>query len=463
MPGTMTPAEEGVDTATHAIPDSARATKISLTMAWWGVCSALFYIFLAATLAATYGTVNTIIAMVLSVISYGLINGVLARYAIGTGLSVSLFSRVLLGKAGALLATAIFFLTAIYYAVFEGSVIAVAASQVIGGLSYGWACVIVVGLAVPMVFGSVQRFLDKLNGVLLPFYIAGVIGAVVATIAAYGYSNAWLTYLPAGGAPANGWLHAFIAYMGVWVLMMFTVDYARFGAKRDISYHCRFNFGMPFYVMTFLVNGLVGIFLITSGEVATVSETGVVEKLIAVLGGVVALLFIWVTQTRINSANYYLATVNMQAFFEKLLRIRLPKWTWAIVVGAVVLIMMRATDVFSYILAALNYQGIFVTAWVGVALTHVLSGRYRQMFGERIYYHFHEVPSFNPAGLVAWFAAAGAGLAMTLSGVASGYAPLVTVALSVAIYAAMLRVAKPGWYALAPEVSRAGADIGAAP
>lgn len=79
---------ENVDTATRSIPDSDRATKLSLTMAWWGVCSALFYIFLAATLAVAYGTVNTIIAILLTVVSYGLINTILARYAIRTGLSV---------------------------------------------------------------------------------------------------------------------------------------------------------------------------------------------------------------------------------------------------------------------------------------------------------------------------------------------------------------------------------------
>jgi hypothetical protein len=29
------------------------------------------------------------------------------------------------------------------------------------------------------------------------------------------------------------------------------------------------------------------------------------------------LLFVWATQTRINTANYYLATLNMQAFFAR--------------------------------------------------------------------------------------------------------------------------------------------------
>lgn len=450
MPGQVTTESQpaGVDSATHAIPDADRASKTSLTMSWWGVCSALFYIFLAATLAVAYGTVNTIIAMVLSVISYGLINGVLARYAIRTGLSVSLFSRVLFGRAGALLATAIFFLTAIYYAVFEGSVIAVAASKVIGGLSYAVASVIVVVLAVPMVFGSVQRFLDKLNGVLLPFYAIGLVAAVVATIAVNGYDNDWLTYVPAGGPSPTGWIDAFIAYMGVWVLMMFTFDYARFGARADTRYHARFNFGMPFYVVTFLVNGLVGIFLITSGPVATVSETGVVERLIAVLGGVVALLFIWVTQTRINSANYYLATVNMQAFFDRI-GIRGPKWIWAIVVGIVSLIAMEASDVFSYLLLALTYQGIFVTAWVGIALTHILSPRYGRLFGNEVHYRFAEIPRFNPAGLTAWFVAAGVGLAMTVTGVGAGYAPVVTLVLAIVIYAGFLSSIKRRWFVVA--------------
>lgn len=437
---------ENVDTATRSIPDSDRATKLSLTMAWWGVCSALFYIFLAATLAVAYGTVNTIIAILLTVVSYGLINTILARYAIRTGLSVSLFSRVLFGKAGALVATAIFFLTAMYYAVFEGSVIAVAASQVVDGLSYGVAVVLVVAYSVPLVFGSVQHWLDKLNGVLLPFYVIGLVAAVVATIATYGYSNAWLTFEPAGGAPENGWISAYIAYMGVWILMMFTFDFARFGAHKDVGYHARLNFGIPFYCMTFLINGLAGIFLITSGEVAAVSETGVVDQLITVLGGVVALIFIWVTQTRINSANYYLATVNMQAFFEKILGVALKKWIWAAIVGVAVAVMMSATDVFTYILAALTYQGIFVTAWVGVAMTHILSGKYERMFGDRVYYRSNEVPNFNPAGLTAWFIAAGTGLVMTLTETAASYAPVVTVLLSAVIYVAFLQAPRRSWF-----------------
>lgn len=442
------PATTEVDTATHAIPDEARSTPLSLTMAWWGVCSAVFYIFLAATLAVAYGAANTLIAIVLTIVTYGLVNGVLSSYAIRTGLSVALFSRILFGRAGALLATLIFFLTAIYYAVFEGSVIAVAASEVVPGLGYGVACLLVVAYSVPLVFGSVQHFLDKLNGVLLPLYLLGLVAAVVAAVARYGYSNKWITYAPEGGSPADGWVSAYVAYMGVWILMMFTFDFARFGRGRDAAYHTRFNFGMPFYMVTFGLNGVVGIFLITIGEVATVSETGVVDQLITVLGGAVALLFIWVTQTRINSANYYLATVNMQAFFEKLLPLALRKWMWAVVVGLIVLALMNATDVFSYILTALTYQGIFVTAWVAVAVVHILSGAYERLFGDEVRYHSDQVPAFNPAGLTAWLTGAGVGLVMNLADLAAAWSPLVTVLLSAGVYAVLMRRPRPEWFAL---------------
>ena len=74
------------------------------------------------------------------------------------------------------------------------------------------------------------------------------------------------------------------------------------------------------------------------------------------LMGVWGLLFVWVTQSRINTANYYLATVNMQAFFLKVAGLRAPKFVWALVVGAVVYALMMA-DIFSRILQALAYQG----------------------------------------------------------------------------------------------------------
>ena len=98
-----------------------------------------------------------IIGLVLSVIAYAAVNAVLVRHVIRTGLSVSLFSRILLGQTGAAVATLIFFATAIYYAVFEGSVIALAL-QSYAGIAYPVAALIVVVYSVLLIFGSIQAY-----------------------------------------------------------------------------------------------------------------------------------------------------------------------------------------------------------------------------------------------------------------------------------------------------------------
>ncbi|MGM3162625.1 purine-cytosine permease family protein [Dickeya undicola] len=407
------------------VSGTERMGKLSLTMAWWAVCSAIFYIVVGASLALNYGARNAIIGMVLSVVCYGLINAAISRFAIRSGLSVAAFSGQLFGQAGSALATLIFFSTAIYYAVFEGSVIAFAINHLFPSLDYHWAALLVVLYSVPLIFGSVQHWLDKFNGVLLPFYLLGLVLTVAVSIQHYGYQPQWLSFGPTL-PPAYGWWNCFTYYMGVWILMMYTFDYARFGRREDSQYHARINFGMPFYLITFLLNGVVGIYLVSSfaGQNG-VSETAVVVNILNLLG-FWGLLFVWVTQTRINTANYYLATVNMQVFFDRLLRLRYRKIVWACVVGAAVYVLMLA-DVFAYILQALAYQGVFVVAWVGVALAHIVSHRGQSTAAT--------VRAFNPTGLGAWLLSVVAGVAlMHGSAVMQSFSAPVTFAVALVLY-----------------------------
>jgi hypothetical protein len=386
-------------------------SRASLTMAWWAICSAMFWLVVSATLAINFGTVNTLIGLGLSVIVYSLINRVIVRYAISNGLSVALFSRVVFGSFGATLATLIFFATAIYYALFEGSVIAIAINAYFPAISLHFAYLIVVTYSVLLVFGSVQNWLDKLNGVLLPFYLIGLVTAIVVAFSAGNGNNVWLNLGPAGGSSANGWWNCFTAFMGVWILMMYTWDYARFGKQRDAGYHANLNFGWLFYVFTFVINGVAGIFL--AGTLATqgaLSEVSVVLALLKLMG-FGGLLFVWVSQTRINTANFYLASTNMHAFFLSALRLDLPKFVWSMMVGAIVYCLML-TNVFSFILQALAYQGIFVVAWVAIAVTHILSPHYGEIFGAQIEYRRERVVAFNPCGLIAWLASSAIGIAL---------------------------------------------------
>lgn len=356
--------------------DAARMPGFRLTMAWWGVASAMFYVFLGANLALTFGAVNSVIGMLLAALLFGLIGGALARYAVRTGSSSSALSLTMLGRLGGSLPTLILAITGVYYAVFEGSVLALAASKVIAGLSYPAAATVVVLYSAPLAAGGVQRFLDKLNGLLLPFYVGGLLLLIGMAIAHspklefpsphYIAGKSWLELISGIGV----W-RCFVAYLGLLVITMVSMDFARFGRASDERFHARIAFGLPFYLLTFVLSGIGGVVLIAATAPSQVSETSVVDTSLSVLGAMGGLAWVFVTQTRINSANYYVATLNFQAALEELLGVRVPKLLCAVLTGMLVLALMRATDVFSYMLAALAYQGIFVTAWVGLAVAHV--------------------------------------------------------------------------------------------
>lgn len=444
MSGNNKKDSKGLEFSERPVPDEGRMLRANLMMAWWAVCSAIFYMVVAAAMARSYGTANALIGIVLTVVAFGVINGAISRYSIKTGLTVALFSKVIFGHFGAVVATLIFFATALYYAVFEGYVMALVLSEWSGNLSMTLATAIVVVFGVALIFGSMQHWLDKFNGVLLPLYVIGMLVAVGMAVSEFGYPSGWLTRVPDGGASPWGWLHTFAYYMGVWVLMMFTFDYARFGRKQDSAFHARITFGIPFYVMTFLFSGVVGILLDSMIPTDGLSEASIVLGLLELMG-VGGLLLVWVTQSRINTANFYLATVNFESFVRKVTGVRMSKVVAGCVIGVMAYVLMMA-DVFSYILQALAYQGVFVVAWVGVALSHVLSKTYRDRFNGHVELDNDYIPAFNPCGLSAWCGSAIVGIViMHIPSVSAFSAPAAFV-FAYAVYELGLRVAKDDWY-----------------
>lgn len=440
------------DYSLHVAPRSWRSTRGSLAMAWYSLFSAMAWLIIPATIALAVGTINTIIGLALSVVAYGAINYVISKYAAESGLTLALFSRTLFGYIGASLAALLLAATAVYYCVFEGSVIAIAFQSHFGGLSLNLWYLVVVAYSVPLVFGGVRVWLDKFNGVLLPFYVIGLIVAIVWAISENGYSGDWFTYEPesTAGISGPGWLFAFTAFMGIWIMMMYTYDYARFGRREDEEFNGIVTFGPVFYLFTLLGNGVIGIFLSL-----TITTEGPLSEVSGVLGivslmGIFGVLLIWVSQTRINTANFYLASSNLQSFAARVLRLRLPRTFWVVVVGAIVYLIML-TDVFSFIIDALRYQGVFVVAWVGIALTHITFARRRGMRADQFEFRPGRVRQFHAPGLIAWFVASGLGVYL-LEGVgawgATWSAP-VTFAVSIAIYAATLGWTERTWASMA--------------
>nr|WP_272924003.1 cytosine permease [Streptomyces sp. SID3343] len=412
-------------------------------MTWYAVISGMFYLVTAATLAVTVGTVDTLIGIALAVVVFGVVGGILSRYAAHTGLTVALLSRRLFGVTGSVLAPLILAATALYYAVFESSVIAHALHAYTGVLDIRVWYAIAIATNLPMVIGGVRRWLDKFNGYLLPLYWIGLLVAVGLAAAKYP-TDGWLTHAPVDpphlGAP--GWLYALFVYLGVFVFMMYTVDFARFGRPEDSRYHSIVTFGPVFYFFVYLANGLVGIFLVmAAGTSGTLSETAVGDTVVDLMG-IAGLLVVWVTQSRINTANYYVASTNLEALLTHVLRIRVPRVA-ALLLAGVLTYLFMLTDVLSYLLTALAWQGAFVAAWVGIAVTHILLNPHGDRDG---------LPEVRPGRVSAFAPGAVVWLFTSLLGIlvyeragtfgTTWSTPLVLV-LSIVLYAVVHRLGRP--------------------
>lgn len=356
----------------HAVPQTARLGKWSVFSGWSSIASAMAFVYYGALSASLVGVQQALVGIILVVIVYSVLATKSAREAIRWGLNSTLLSRELFGFRGAALAPLLVASAGVYYAVFESSVLAVALQSYFQVWDIRIWYVIVVAGMLPLMLGGMQTWLNKLNGISLPIYFFGLLAAVVVAGIRFGWTGDWSAFQPSPAATGiPGWLTVFVLYMGVWILFPDTQDAARFGRKMDSGFHERVSFGWVFYVIAYLFNGLVGIFIVAlAAPQDSVTESGVVHGVIAALG-VVGLIVIIVSQVRINSANFYFASVNMERFVAHFSQRNLSRRTWVIVLLAVAFVLMF-TNVFSYIALALAWQAVLVVSWVGIMMVHWL-------------------------------------------------------------------------------------------
>ena len=431
------------DYSNHIVPLTARVGRWQLTMSFWALLSAMVWLFYGALVSSLFGSKDALIAIGLTAITYSVINQVFTRWGIGSGLNSTLLSRRMFGVLGASLTALLIAANTTYYAVFESSTLAVAFQHYTPSWDIRiWYAVVVVAM-LPLMLGGVQTWMSKLNGLLLPFYTVGIIAAVIATAIKFPVGSNWLTFagvVPPQARAYPGWVLGFVLYMGIWLMMPSTVDFARFGRVDDEGFHRKVTFGWVFNVWLFAFNGVAGIFLVRSVlPNAPAAETGVVQAILGSLG-LVGLLVIIVSQTRINSLNYYLASANWERLLAGISGVRIHRMVWVFITAVAVFLLML-TDVFSYLQTALTWQGVFLVGWVGVALTHYVLVPADRRAGPE--FRSQRLPAVT-WGLGVWVLASVVGIFLTESPSApaqlKSIAPAVVLVITVVLYAAVLKL-----------------------
>jgi hypothetical protein len=414
-------------------PESGRLPLLSLTMAWWALATAAFFIVLAPILSQVHDVPNVLVGMAVSVLVFAALGGVCARFSIRSGASVAVLSQDMFGTAGALVSALILFATTLYYAVFEGSVVSVGIAFLFHALDLQMASLVVAIYSVVFVAGPIHRWLDRVNGGLFPVYWAGMI-VLLILVARRGalLPSVWLN----GPLSLSGVTAVVTSYMGLWILPMCTFDFARFGRRRDLKYHVYFNFGIPYYLLTIVINGLAGIAVVGTLPAGTaVTEVSVVQNVIRIMG-ISGFAFLWATQTRINTAHYYLAATNLSGLAKFASGRQIGHLAAVVIVGVLAYVLMLAS-VISYLLVALAYQGIFVVAWVAVAFVYVLNNDHKTAAR-------NEGVTFKLGGLTSWLLGVAAGIIVRVfGGDASFLSPLVSASVAGVAYFLMTRRGVP--------------------
>ncbi len=80
--------------------EAAGLPRLSLSMAWWALSTAAFFIVVAPLLAVGVGAGNVLAGMAISVCVFAWLGGQLSRFAMRSGSSVATLSRDMFGLGG---------------------------------------------------------------------------------------------------------------------------------------------------------------------------------------------------------------------------------------------------------------------------------------------------------------------------------------------------------------------------
>jgi purine-cytosine permease-like protein len=422
--------QEHEDYTDHVVPLTARQSRGTVLGGWWSIASAMAFLYYGALAASLVGTQQALIGLAIVIVTYSLLGAFASNAAIVRGVNAMLLTREIFGVRGAALTPLICGLGALYYAVFESSVMAAALQAYFRVFDIRvWYAIVIAGM-LPLMLGGMQTWLNRLNNWTLPIYFCGVTAAVIAAGVRFGWSGDWFTTTPdiAESSTIPGWLTTFVLFMGIWLLIPDTAEFARFGRPQDKQFHANVTFGWAFYLLAFGFNGLAGIVIVAlAAPNTTIAESAITTGIVASLG-VVGLIVVIVSQVRINSANFYVASICLERVVSHFSARNLPRRLWVALL-AVVTFLLMFTNVFSYIITALAWQGIVTVAWVGIVVVHLLSVTGRPEI------RASRLPSVA-RGLAVWIASAAIGLAALEFGppTVSGLAPLISLVASVVLY-----------------------------
>lgn len=443
--------------AIDRVPDNKRWPIPAISLVLLGNATAMFFFSFGAQQTFLVGWPMMLIPIGYFFFGAILIGALTMRMASREGLSQSLISRGLgFGSRGAAVTSFIYAINFVYYFLFEGTIVSHALAFYfdipIGSLA-GVAIFALIGL---VTIGFVWRGMYAMSA-LQTWGFPIFVGLMVWALISLGSKH---TVVGPGGWEATG----VSGGAALWTAMSFAngqmifqglmaTDYGRF-AKRAIRYRGTASIMLlelvPMFAVIFL-GAMLGASLVGEFGTEKAQDPGFVFVHLMGLAGVV---FVLVTQIRINVMNLYGGSITLSSGFDVIAHFRpgRPWWMFAVWLFGVI---FYATNVINHLGTFLAITGVLTNTWVLIILADYFICRRWLKLGraENIEYREGEVREWNPCGLTSLAIAVFVGALGILEVYPVAYASFLAMFVGPVIHIAMTVATKGRYYTPAAQVA----------
>lgn len=352
------------DFALQDVPEEYRRWTVpSLFGVTLAIPSALVFFATGGALVSAYGTRNLIDGLVIATVFIGAIGYFWTDRACRSGLDSDLMSiRAGFGIVGSAVTSLIYSANFVMFFALEESII-VDAVQARYDVPK-WPLLLALGLVVVLLTWHGVSTLTRLMWLTLPLFVGFTVWLMVEASGVDSTGSFW-----AYGPPSRDELSALPPIVGV--LLAFIVnatvaaDIGRFIPERRRSFGAKL-LGVVLQVVCFFGSTMIGAWV--TFKLGGNANPGV--YLVSVLG-TAGVLFVLVTQTRINTINVYSGSLALSNFFARSVKVVPGRHVWVVATTAVATL-LTLTGLYKRLLDVLTFESVFVMGWVMAVTSYLI-------------------------------------------------------------------------------------------
>ena len=351
------------------VSDVARKWNLtSLLGVLFGADTALFFFLFGGEVVRQYGTICLLQAMGIAAFIGGTISYIFNVLASESGLNIDLMtSTLVMGYRGASITSLIYAISYVIYVAVENSIIAQAIhiqwTTIPLWIIYATICVIFI-----LITWYGMTAMNYIMWLTLPFYIIILLWSIYILQHTGTPLNFWQfvpqkMVNPSYGPPLFQLVSLFIAPTLAGCLGV--ADIGRFIPRRHKHLGSLLIGYLP-PIMAYMGSCLLGAwFSLKSGSQ---TNPGIYFPLIV---GVFGVLFVILSQIRINTLNMYSGSLAFATFFSRLMNVAPGRQYWIILLAGLSFYLMLS-DVIVHMNAIFNFISIFLVSWVALFLAVIV-------------------------------------------------------------------------------------------